>query len=74
MTFFPEPIHVYFVAKEIGDSGDVGGKACKAQIHVAVGEDFRKVVGDGQGLETEAKIAGYSYAVFTDHGHAGTAI
>ena len=33
-----------------------------------------EVVGDCEGLETEAEIAGYGYAVLAGHGHAGAAI
>ncbi len=39
-----------------------------------VGEDLGEVVGDCEGLEAEAKVAGDGYAVFSDHCYAGAAI
>lgn len=73
-ALFAETVHVYFVAEEIGDGGDVGGEAGETQVDIAEREDLGVVVGDGEGLETEAEIAGYGYTVFSDHGYAGTAV
>ncbi len=45
-----QPVHVDFVAEEVGDGGHVGGEACEAEVDVAVGEDLREVVGYREGL------------------------
>lgn len=63
------------VSEELGNGLDVGRKACEAQVHLrAVGEDLGEVVADGEGLETEAQIAGDGDTVLADHGNAGTAV
>lgn len=75
LALFAEAVHVYFVAEEVRDGGHVGGEAGEAEEDVvAVLEDFGEVVGDGEGLEAEAEVAGYGYAVFAYHCYAGAAV
>ena len=63
------------VSEELGNGLDVGREACETKVHLrAVGEDLGEVVADGEGLETEAQIAGDGDAVLADHGDAGTAV
>lgn len=45
--------------------GDVGGETCEAEVEgadAAEGEDFGVVVGDCEGGEAEAEVAGDGYA------------
>ena len=45
IPLLPQPVHVDFVAKQLGDGGDVGGEARKAEVDLgAVGEDLGEVV------------------------------
>ena len=74
VALLAETVHVDFIAEEIGDCGDVGGKASETQVDIAVGEDLGEVVRDGEGLETETEIAGYGNTILSDHCDASTAI
>lgn len=74
VALFAEPVHVDFVAEEIGDSRDIGGETCQAEEDVAVLEDLGKVVRDGEGLHAESQIAGYGNAVLAHHGYRGAAV
>lgn len=53
-AFLPEAVHVDLVAEEVADGADVGGQAGESEEDVAILEDLGEVVGDGEGLETEA--------------------
>lgn len=74
LALLAQAVHVDFVAEEVGDGGDVGGEAGETEVDVAVGEDFGEVVRDGEGLQAQAQVAGYGYAVFAYHSYAGAAI
>lgn len=74
VALLAQAVHVDLVAEQIRDGGDVRREPREAQVDVAVGEDLGEVVADRQGLETEAQIAGYGYAVFANHCYAGAAI
>lgn len=74
LPFLAQAVHVDFEAQEIADGIDVGGEAGEPEVDVTVGEDFGEVVGNGQGLQAEAEVAGDGDAVFADHGDAGSAI
>lgn len=54
LALFAETVHVDLVAEEFADRRHIGGKASETEVDVAVGEDFGKVVGYCQGLETES--------------------
>ena len=63
------------VSEELGDGLDVCRETREAKVDLrAVGEDFGEVVADGQGLETEAQVAGDGDTVLADHGHASAAV
>lgn len=75
VSFFAEAVHVDLVAEQVGDGGYVGCEARETEIGGwCVVEDLGEVVGDCQGLHAESEIAGDCDAVFSHHGHAGTAI
>lgn len=75
VSFFTEAVHVDLVAEQIGNGGYVGCEARETEIGGwCVVEDLGEVVGDRQGLHTESEIAGDCDAVFSHHGHTGTAI
>ena len=74
LAFLAQPVHVDLVAEQIRHGGHVGGEARQAEVDVAVREYFGEIVGYGQGLEAEPKVACDGHAVFADHGHTGTAI
>ena len=63
------------VSEELGDGLDVCREAGETEVDLrAVGEDLGEVVADGQGLETEAQVAGDGNTVFADHGYTGAAV
>ena len=74
MTLLTQAVHVDLVTEQLADSLDIGGETSQAKVHIAVVEDLGEVVGDGQGLETEAEIAGDGDTVLANHGNAGTAV
>lgn len=75
ISLFSEPVHVDFVAEEIGDGGYVCCKTRETKVDlIAEGKYLGIVVGDRQGLETKTEVTGYGHAVFANHGHAGAAI
>ena len=75
ISLFPQPVHVDFVSEELADGADVGREPREAEVDLrAVGEDFGEVVGDGEGLEAEAQVAGDGYAVLAYHCYAGAAV
>lgn len=74
MTLLTQAVHVDFVTEQLADSLDIGGETSQAEVYVAVVEDLGEVVGNSQGLETEAEIAGDGDTVLADHGNTGTAV
>lgn len=74
VALLAQAVHVDLVAEQVGDGGHVGGEAGQTEEDVAVLEDLGEVVGHGQGLQTQAQIAGYGNAVLAHHGHAGATI
>ena len=75
VALLTQPVHVDFVAEEVGHGAHVGGEAREPEVERGcVGEDFREVVGYGEGLQAEAQVAGDGDAVAPDHGHAGAAV
>lgn len=75
VSFFTESVHVDLVAEQIGDGGHIGSEARDTEIsRWCVVEDLGEVVGYRQGLHAESEITGDCDAVFSHHGHAGTAV
>lgn len=74
LALLAQPVHVDLVAEQVRHGGHVGGEARQAEVDVAVREDFGEVVGYGQGLKAEPKVACDGHAVFANHGHTGAAI
>jgi hypothetical protein len=75
LSLLAEPVHVDFVAEEVGYGADVGRQTGEPEVaRRGVVEDLGEVVGDGEGLQAEAEVAGYGDAVFADHCDAGAAI
>jgi hypothetical protein len=46
--------------------GHVRRQSCQPKVRIAVGEDLGKVVGDGEGLHSEAQVTADSDAVLAD--------
>jgi len=74
LALLAQAVHVDLVTEQLADGLDIGGETSQAKVYVAVVEDLREVVGDSQGLETEAEIAGDGDTVLADHGNTGTAV
>ena len=74
LPLLAQPVHVDFVAEQVRHGSHVGGEAREAEVDVAVRENLGEVIGYGQGLEAEAKVARDGHAVFTNHGHTSATI
>ena len=74
VALLAQSVQVNLVAEKIRDGRHVGSEPRQPQEYVAVLKHFGEVVGDGEGLEAEAEIAGDGDAVLADHGDTGASV